>query len=133
VTWQLTLAYCLPSAAGITLQSGLVVDLNQLQQQYQGQCCLPRSVLNDNSALLRIDNSNGRFFVSMDPSCATPLASDVYPVMFEYISVGCTASSSSSSSTYVINGGALGVCHDCTAYSQARPAYSQAWHGMAWH
>jgi hypothetical protein len=95
-------------AAGITLQSGLVVDLQQLQQQYQGQCCLPRSVLNDNSALLRIDNSDGRFFVSMDPSCSTPLTSDVYPAMFEYISVGCTTSSSSGGTTYVINGGELG-------------------------
>jgi hypothetical protein len=99
-------------SAGITLQSGLVVDLQQLQQQYQGQCCLPRSVLNDNSALLRIDNSDGRYFVSLDPSCATPLTSDVYPVVFEYIAVGCTATSSSGSSgnTYVINGGALQWC-----------------------
>jgi hypothetical protein len=103
-------------AAGITLQSGLVVDLTQLQQQYQGQCCLPRSVLNDNSALLRIDNSDGRFFVSMDPSCSTPLTSDVYPAMFEYISVGCATSSSSSSAgtTYVINGGELETGPDST-------------------
>ncbi|WIA29996.1 hypothetical protein OEZ86_000094 [Tetradesmus obliquus] len=96
------------SGPSITLQSGLVVDLAQLQQQYPGQCCLPRSVLADNSAVLRMDNSDGRYFVSMDPSCSSPLTSDVYPVMFEYIAVGCPAPSSSSYSsgnTYIFNGG----------------------------
>lgn len=104
------LLLCCCRAAGITLQSGLVVDLAQLQQQYPGQCCLPRSVLADNSAVLRMDNSDGRYFVSMDPSCSSPLTSDVYPVMFEYIAVGCPAPSSSSYSsgnTYIFNGGAL--------------------------
>uniref|UniRef100_A0A383VFQ6 Uncharacterized protein n=1 Tax=Tetradesmus obliquus TaxID=3088 RepID=A0A383VFQ6_TETOB len=74
----------------MTLQSGMVVDFSKLQESYTGQCCLPRSVLNDASAVMRMDNSGGSFFVSNDPACASPIPSSVYPASFEYISI-CAA------------------------------------------
>lgn len=80
----------------------------QLSQQYQGQCCLPRSVINDFSPILRLENSNGNYFVSMDPSCNSPLTSDLYPVMFDYIHVcdtGDVITTVAAGPTIVINGG----------------------------
>jgi hypothetical protein len=74
----------------MTLQSGMVADFTKLQESYQGQCCLPRSVLNDASAVMRVDNSAGAFFVSNDPTCASPIPSSMYPASFEYISI-CAA------------------------------------------
>jgi hypothetical protein len=99
----------------VTLQSGLVVDLSKLQQQYQGQCCLPRSAINDFTPILRIDNSNGNYFVSNDPNCNTPLDSRSFPAEFDFIHVcdqcppgGCFnggAAGAGSQTTIIINGG----------------------------
>lgn len=78
----------------MTLQSGLVVNLQQLQQEYQGQCCLPRSVITDFTPVVRCDNTAGRYFVSNDPSCSGAIPSSMYPAMYEYIWVcgdGCPA------------------------------------------
>jgi hypothetical protein len=82
----------------MTLQSGMVVDFTQLQESYQGQCCLPRAVLNDASAVMRMDNSGGAFFVSNDPTCSRPIPSSMYPASFEYISI-CAATAPASDST----------------------------------
>jgi hypothetical protein len=101
--------------AGLTLQSGLVVDISKLQQQYQGQCCLPRSAVNDFTPIMRIDNSNGNYFVSNDPNCNTPLDSRSFPAAFDFIHVcdqcppgGCfdgAAAGAGSQTTIIINGG----------------------------
>jgi hypothetical protein len=83
----------------MTLQSGMVVDFSQLQESYQGQCCLPRSVVNDASAVMRMDNSGGAFFVTNDPTCASPIPSSTYPASFEYISICSAATSTTPGST----------------------------------
>lgn len=73
--------------AGMTLQSGMVIDFKQLQESYSGQCCLPRTILNDYSPVMRIDNSEGMYYVTSDPACAAESAipSTTYPASFEYI------------------------------------------------
>jgi hypothetical protein len=91
------------------------VDLKQLQQQYNGQCCLPRSAINDFTPILRIDNSNGNYFVSIDPNCNAPLDSRSFPAEFDFIHVcdhcppgGCfnaDASAGSQTNVIIINGG----------------------------
>eukprot|EP00775_Hariotina_reticulata_P012121 gene12121-12260_t len=75
----------------MTLQSGMVVSFNAVAQLYPGQCCLPRSILNEYTPILRLDNSDGKVFVSNDPACSTPITSNYYPAMFEYMYV-CTES-----------------------------------------
>lgn len=92
---------------GLTLQSGQVVDINKLAQEYQGQCCLPRTVINDYTPIVRLDNSNGNYFVSNDPSCNGPVTSDLFPAMFEYIHVcdQCPPGGCYQDQVTVINGG----------------------------
>lgn len=69
----------------MTLQSGLVVNILQLQQEYQGQCCLPRSVLNDYTPVIRFDNTDGKYYVSNDASCSNAITNSMYPAMYEYV------------------------------------------------
>lgn len=92
---------------GITLQSGAVINLVELQQQYPGQCCLPRSVLNDQTPVVRMDGSNGNFFIASDEGCNNPVTNDVYPAMFESIHVcdACPPGGCYSAPTYQFNGG----------------------------
>jgi len=71
----------------MTLQSGQVVSFKELANLYQGECCLPRSIINDYTPIIRLDNSNGKVFVSTDPSCGTVITSNFYPAMFEYVYV----------------------------------------------
>jgi hypothetical protein len=95
------------AAAGMTLQSGMVVDFSQLQESYQGQCCLPRSVINDASAVMRMDNSGGAFFVANDPACASPIPSSMYPASFEYVSI-CSAVATTTNTSTTSNTDAAG-------------------------
>jgi hypothetical protein len=45
----------------MTLQSGKVVNLAKLAADFQGKysCCLPRSVVGDDTPIARMDGSNG--------------------------------------------------------------------------
>jgi hypothetical protein len=78
---------CRTDAAGLTLQSGQAVEVNQLVEAYPNQCCIPRSAINDFTPILRIDNSNGNCFVSNDQNCNTFIPSESFPATFEYIYV----------------------------------------------
>lgn len=96
---------CCALLAGLTLQSGQVVDLKKLAQQYQGQCCLPRNIINDFTPIVRLDNSDGNYFVSNDPSCSSAIDSNLFPSTFEYVHVCDQCSSGGCNQAGVINGG----------------------------
>jgi hypothetical protein len=84
---MLLLPLLLPATTAMTLQSGQQVDLLKLADAYQ-QDCIPVSVLNDFTPIVRLDGGQGRFFVSNDPGCAYAIPSAAYPSVFAYIYVG---------------------------------------------
>lgn len=123
-----TLPLCNPLTpcvcTGLTLQSGLIVTRAQLQESYPDVCCLPRAALRDLTPVVRVDGSDGTFYVSNDAQCAAPITAAVYPATFEYISVcggcppgGCTSTQAAAvADASLVNGGAA-------AHSITQPAH----------
>ncbi|KAF8065558.1 hypothetical protein HT031_003159 [Scenedesmus sp. PABB004] len=70
-----------------TLMSGQVVNLNVLYKDFGGECCLPASVLGDSSPIVSLKNSDGKFFVSNDAGCGSPILASSYPATFNFIYV----------------------------------------------
>jgi hypothetical protein len=48
-------------------------------------CCVPRSVLGDATPVVRIDESQGQYYVTADPDCKSAIASDAYPSTYQAI------------------------------------------------
>ena len=70
----------------MTLMSGQVIALNELYKASNGKCCIPRSTLGDYTPIVRMDGSQGKYYVTSDPDCKTgPLLSTSYPINYEAI------------------------------------------------
>eukprot|EP00775_Hariotina_reticulata_P010832 gene10832-10989_t len=74
---------------GMTLQSGQVVSFNRLAELYPGQCCLPRSIINDYTPIVRLDNSNNKVFVANDPEWVTLVQSGGFCDPYDYWQSAC--------------------------------------------
>eukprot|EP00775_Hariotina_reticulata_P004139 gene4139-4388_t len=89
----------------MTLKSGKVVDLDKLAADAKGQCCLPRSVVGDDSPIARMDGSNGRYFVTNDPKCGNILYASSYAVTYSYIYVCGQCKGGPPCTQYPVDGG----------------------------
>jgi hypothetical protein len=71
----------------MTLQSGQRIDLQKMREAYQTDC-IPVSLLNDFTPIVRLDGGNGQFFVSNDPNCGSAIPASAYPATFQFIFIG---------------------------------------------
>lgn len=98
---------------------------------YPNKCCLPRAVLNDFSPVLRVDGSDGAFFVSNDAQCAQPIPAAAYPAMFEYIRV-CAGSPSGGGTAPNQNADGSGINGAVRSVTSAVPTRGRRWFGGGW-
>lgn len=73
-------------AADMTLMSGQVIALNELYKASNYSCCIRRSTLGDYTPIVRMDGSQGQYYVTADPDCKTaPVQTEAYPATYEAV------------------------------------------------